>query len=100
MIKRRVQTIAASLALGTVVALGGAAAANAATESREGGTFTYGVDYGYMSVWSNYYHKGASHGSTACSANSCTRSDRTPAGRTSYADRSATYGGNTAWYWF
>jgi lactococcin 972 family bacteriocin len=90
----------AALGLAGALATGGAMAASASVVNAEGGRFDHGVDYGYMVVWSNYSHGSKAHGSTACSSVSCTRSDRVPAGRTSYADRGATFGGNSAYYWF
>ncbi|WP_080793551.1 lactococcin 972 family bacteriocin [Corynebacterium pacaense] len=41
----------------------GAAAASATTINIDGGVWDYGVGSG--TVWSNYFHNGKSHGSTA-----------------------------------
>lgn len=98
--RRRFISTVGALGLAGALVVGGATAANAATKSAEGGKLDYGVDYGYGSVWSNYYHPSKAHGSTACNSMSCSRSDRVPAGRWSYASMGSTLGGNSSYYWF
>jgi lactococcin 972 family bacteriocin len=97
---KKVASVLAPFGLAGVLAVGGMSAANAATSYPDGGTFDYGVDYGYMTVWANYFHGSKSHGSTACNRSSCTRSDRADANRWSFSDRTATWGGNSSYYWF
>lgn len=97
---KRVSTAFAAVGLAGVLAFGGASAANATTTYIGGGTLDHGVDIGYRLTWSNYYHFSKSHGSTACSTVSCTRSDRAPARYWSFADRPNTLWGNQAFYWF
>lgn len=88
---------AADLAVG--LGVGGATAANATTEYPSvGGTWNYGVDYLTLRVWSNYHHPSRVHSSMACSASACKGSGWVPAGLWSYAERQATWGGNTAYY--
>lgn len=97
---RRVMSTLASLGLAAALSVGGATAASATTSYMGGGWLDYGVDYGYMNVWSNYFHSSKSHGSTACNSMSCNRSDVAPANKWSWANIGATYGGNKSYYWF
>lgn len=94
----KVTKVAASIDLAVGLVAGGAAAANATTVSAGGGTWDYGVSYWTLVVWSNYYHSTSAHYSTACSSSACTRSATEPGGVWSNASRTASWGGNTA-YW-
>lgn len=97
--QRRFVIAIGSLAAALGLCFGAVAPASAVTtHPPEGGTWNYGVDYLFLVAYSNYHHPDSVHGSTACSANACTRSEPTPAGLWSYASRRATWGGNTAYY--
>ena len=68
------------------------------TYPSEGGKWDYGVSP-LTTVYSNYYHATRTHGSTACNGiGGCTRSVDTQRGNTSYASRTPTAWGNTAYY--
>ncbi len=96
----KIKHVAIVVGLATVLATGGALGANAVVEGAGGGTWDHGVDYGYMTVWSNYFHLNRTHGSTSCNAYSCDRSDLVPYETWSYSNIGATYGGNKVYYRF
>lgn len=95
---KRAAKVLATVGLGGALAMGAASGAHAAISYPGGGTWNQGTSYVTMNTWSNYLHGSKAHGSTACNANRCNRSDTVPPGLWSYASIRATWGGNTT-YW-
>lgn len=81
-------TTAALLTVGTT-------AAQAASESREGGTWNYGVTGKY--TYSDYFHKSRTHKSTAVGVNTVVAPWTSP-GVWSKAQAICALGGNKAYY--
>jgi lactococcin 972 family bacteriocin len=66
------------------------------TTNAGGGRWDYGIGGGYS--YSYYFHKTASHRSTACSRTACAKTGWAPGNVTTHAKALKTAGGNTA-YW-
>lgn len=72
--------------------------AMAATANVDGGKWTYGTNV--TKCYSNYYHGGSAHNSTAINGNGTASKASASKGYTSYASVSRTWSGNTAYYGF
>ncbi|MGG7508954.1 lactococcin 972 family bacteriocin [Plantibacter sp. YIM 135249] len=78
----------------------GAAAANAATEYPEGGTFDYGTDSPTRGTWSDYHHPSRAHHTRAGNASYFQNSGVASPGRWAQAQVGTTLWGNYALYNF
>lgn len=95
---KKMSKLAASVGLGGALLLSGMSAADAARSYPGGGIWDQGRSIWTNTVYSDYYHAGVAHGSTACNKNKCKRSETVPRGKWSRASITGTLGGNQT-YW-
>ena len=94
----RLRTKVTATVIAVAALTGGAVAANAVTEPREGGTFSYGAHDSNRGTYSDYYHASRPHNSTAGSATSYLTSPWTSAGSWSRASVPSSLFGNWSKY--